>query len=88
MKIQALGGCCGKKSTANYEAIVEAAKELDITDEVIHVTDMEEIMSLGVMSTPGLVIDGKVMSAGRALSVKEAKAIIEKAMSKKACCCK
>ena len=61
---------------------------MDITDEVIHVTDMEEIMSLGVMSTPGLVIDGKVMSAGRALSVKEAKAIIEKAMSKKACCCK
>lgn len=88
MKIQALGGCCSKKSTANYEAIVEAAKELDITDEVIHVTDMEAIMSLGVMSTPGLVIDGKVMSAGRALSVKEAKALIEKAMSKKACCCK
>lgn len=87
MKIQALGGCC-KKSTANYEAIVEAAKELGITDEVIHVTDMEEIMSLGVMSTPGLVIDGKVMSAGRALSVKEAKALIEKAMSKKTCCCK
>lgn len=87
MKIQALGGCC-KKQTANYEAIVEAAKELGITDEVIHVTDMEEIMSLGVMSTPGLVIDGKVMSAGRALSVKEAKALIEKAMSKKACCCK
>ena len=83
MKIQALGGCC-KKSTANYEAIVEAAKELGIADEVIHVTDVEEIMSLGVMSTPGLVIDGKVMSVGRALNVKEAKALIEKAMSKKA----
>lgn len=86
MKIQALGGCC-KKSTANYEAVVEAAKELGITEEVIHVTDMDEIMSLGVMSTPGLVIDGKVMSVGRALNVKEAKVLIEKAMNNKACCC-
>lgn len=48
---------------------------------------LEEIMNLGVMSTPGLVIDGKVMSAGRALNVKEAKALIEKAIGKKACCC-
>lgn len=86
MKIQALGGCC-KKSTANYEAVVEAAKELGITEEVINVTDMDEIMSLGVMSTPGLVIDGKVMSVGRALNVKEAKVLIEKAMNNKACCC-
>lgn len=84
MKIQALGGCC-KKSTANYEAVVEAAKELGITEEVINVTDMDEIMSLGVMSTPGLVIDGKVMSVGRALNVKEA--AIKKAMNNKACCC-
>ncbi len=86
MKIQALGGCC-KKSTANYEAIVEAVKELSLEDEVIHVTDMDEIMSLGVMATPGLVIDGKVMSAGRALNVNQAKELIEKASDKTTCCC-
>lgn len=86
MKIQALGGCC-KKSNANYEAVVEAVKELGLEDEIIHVTDMEEIMALGVMSTPGLVIDGKVMSAGRALNVKQAKELIEKAMGTKSCSC-
>lgn len=86
MKIQALGGCC-KRSTANYEAVVQAAKELGITDEVIHVTDMNEIMELGVMATPGLVIDGKVMSVGRSLNVTQAKELIQKSMSKCACCC-
>ena len=85
MKIQALGGCC-KKSIANYEAVVAAVKELGITDEVIHVTDMEEIMNLGVMSTPGLVIDGKIMSVGRTLSINEAKKLIEKAMTSAMTC--
>ena len=33
--------------------------------EVLHVTDHREIMAHGVLSTPGLVIDGKVVSAGR-----------------------
>lgn len=86
MKIQALGGCC-KKSMANYEAVVEAVKELGLEDEVIHITDMEEIVKLGVMATPGLVIDGKVMSTGRLLSVKQAKELIKKSIDTKVCCC-
>ncbi len=87
MKIQALGGCCSK-STANYEAVKEATKELGLDVEVEHVTDMNDIMNLGVMATPGLVIDGKVMSAGRPLNVKQAKELIEKAMNGKCCCSK
>ena len=87
MKIQALGGCCSK-STANYEAVKEAVKELGLDVEIEHVTDMNDIMNLGVMATPGLVIDGKVMSAGRPLNVKQAKELIEKAMSGKCCCSK
>ncbi|MFA6675955.1 MAG: thioredoxin family protein [Bacilli bacterium] len=86
MEIKALGGCC-KKTIANYEAIVQAAKELGIKEEVIHVTDMNEIMDLGVMSTPGLVIDGKIMSIGRVLTVAQAKELINKAMNKCSCCC-
>jgi len=86
MKIQALGGCC-KKSTANYEAIVEAVKELGLNDEVIHVSDMNEIMSMGVMATPGLAIDGKILSVGRTLNVKQAKELIKKAMDSNTCNC-
>ena len=33
--------------------------------EIRHVTDYQEILAHGVMSTPGLVIDGKVVSVGR-----------------------
>jgi hypothetical protein len=36
-----------------------------IEAEILHVTDPREIVARGVMGTPGLVIDGKVVSAGR-----------------------
>jgi len=86
MKIQALGGCC-QKSAANYEAIVQAVKELKLDVEVEHVSDFDEIMKLGVMATPGLVIDGKILSVGRALNVKQAKELISKVIEKKPDCC-
>jgi hypothetical protein len=63
MKIQALGCGC-KRSTANYEAVVEAAKELGITDEVEFYKDSDGIMAMGIMSTPALVIDNKIYCDG------------------------
>lgn len=78
MKIQALGGCC-KKSTINYERAIEAAKICGIVEQVEHVADMKEIMKLGVMTTPGLVINGKVVSMGRLLTTKQIIELIEKA---------
>lgn len=60
MKIQTLGGCC-KKSTANHEAIVEAVKQLGLDVTVENVSDVNEIIKLGVLATPGLAIDGKVL---------------------------
>lgn len=86
MKIQTLGGCC-KKSTANHEAVVEAVKELGLNVIVENVSDMNEIMNLGVLATPGLVIDGKVLSAGRSLSVEQAKKLINQSLSTSKCCC-
>lgn len=82
MKIQTLGGCC-RRSAANHEAVVEAAKELGIADEVENVSDVGKIMSLGVMATPGLAIDGRVVSFGRVLSVAQAKELLSKAMGEK-----
>ena len=85
MVIKALGGCC-KKSTQNYENVCLAVKELGLDVEVEHVSDMNEIMKLGVMATPGLIIDNKVVSVGRMLTVSQAKELIER-FGKNGCCC-
>jgi small redox-active disulfide protein 2 len=80
MKIQALGCGC-KRSTANYEAIVKAAKELGITDEVEFYKDSEGIMAMGIMSTPALMIDNKIYAMGRVLTVEQAKELLKQAQS-------
>ena len=76
MKIQILGTGCAKckKLTENAEA---AAKELGPDVVVEKVSDMKEIMKMGVMTTPALVVDGKVKSTGKVLSAAEIKAIVK-----------
>jgi small redox-active disulfide protein 2 len=62
--IEVLGsGCanCNRLEANAREAVIMAG----VDAEVLHVTDPREIVGRGVMSTPGLVIDGKVVSAGR-----------------------
>lgn len=90
MIIQALGGCC-KKSQMNYENAVKAAAAAGLLSTVEHVTDPEQIMNLGVLSTPGIVIDGKVMASGRISTVAQILEMIEKrrpaATEAKTACC-
>ncbi|MBK1721482.1 thioredoxin family protein [Thiocystis violacea] len=56
------GGCRNCEVTAN--AITQAAREAGVEIELVKVTDMAEILGFGVMSTPGVVLDGKVVHAG------------------------
>ena len=71
-KIQVLGSGCAKcKKLA--EIAEEAAKEVGIEYEIEKVTDIQEIMSFGVMTTPALVIDGNVKVSGRVPSRKTIK---------------
>lgn len=61
--VKVLGsGCRNCEITA--KAIAQAAKEAGVEIELEKVTDLAQIISFGVMSTPGVVIDGKVMHAG------------------------
>jgi small redox-active disulfide protein 2 len=75
MEIKALGGCC-MKSAKNLLNIQKAIHEVGLDIDVIEVYDINEIMSYGVMITPGLVIDGVAVSSGYLLSVEEAKNLI------------
>jgi small redox-active disulfide protein 2 len=60
--IKVLGsGCKNCETTANLIAI--AAEQAGVEIELEKVTDMAEIMGFGVMSTPGVVIDGEVVHA-------------------------
>jgi len=56
------GGCRNCDVTANV--IDQAAKEAGVEITLEKVTDMAEILGYGVMSTPGVVLDGKVVHAG------------------------
>jgi len=74
-KIQILGTGCPKckKLAENAEA---AARALGIEYEIEKITDITEIMKLGVMMTPALVVDGDVKSAGKAISADDIKKLI------------
>ena len=76
MEIKVLGtGCAGCK--ALYETTKQAVAELGIEATVIKEEDLMKIMSYNVLSLPGLVIDGKVVSAGKKLSVSDVKELIK-----------
>jgi small redox-active disulfide protein 2 len=62
--IEVLGSGCANCNRLEANAR-EAVNMAGVEAEVLHVTDPREIVGRGVMSTPGLVIDGKVVSAGR-----------------------
>lgn len=76
MDIKVLGtGCktCKKLYQDAKDAVVEVGAGIDVT----YITDMAEITSLGIMSTPALIIDGKVKAMGRAPKKKEIMQMIE-----------
>jgi len=70
MKIEILGTGCAK-CKALEEATKQAVAQSGKFAQVEKVDDIQKIMAYGVMSTPGLVIDGKVVSTGKLLSVNE-----------------
>jgi len=72
MKIEVLGmGCsnCDKLYRHALEAVKSSGKKV----EVVKVEDIQKIMAYGVLSTPALVIDGKVKAAGKVPKVEEIK---------------
>jgi len=77
MIIKVLGSGC--KNCVTLKENTEAAlKTLGIEAEIVKVEDFKDIMAYGVMQTPALVIDEKVVSFGKVLKPKEIAGILEK----------
>lgn len=81
MKIEVLGTGC--KSCENlYQAVMEAVAEIG-SDKMIVVEKVNDIIyfaKMGVFMTPGLVIDGKVISSGKAMSAEQIKVKIKESL--------
>lgn len=77
MKIKVLGtGCTNCKKLEDNAKIV--VKELGLDATIEKVEDIVEIMKYGVMKTPALVVDEKVVIKGRLASIDEIKEILSK----------
>jgi small redox-active disulfide protein 2 len=63
MDIKVLGAGCRNCSTT-AELITKKANELGVTITLDKISDYPEIIRYGVMSTPGIVIDGKLVHSG------------------------
>ncbi len=68
--IKVLGTGCAKCNSLEANAI-EALKKLGIDEPIEHVKDIVEIAKLGVMSTPALMVDGKILFTGKVATVEE-----------------
>lgn len=67
MKIEVLGSGCAKCKRLEKN-VKEAVKNTGVKAEIVKVEDISKIMARGVMMTPALAIDGKVVSTGKVLS--------------------
>ena len=72
MKIEILGTGCPKCKMLEENA-KKAVAEAGVKAEIIKVTEIEKIIDYGVMSTPAIVIDGKMKSSGKIPDVSEIK---------------
>lgn len=70
MEIKVLGPGCAN-CTKLYEITEGVVKELGMDAKVLKVTDMLQISLAGIMSTPGLVVNGKVKHSGKPLPTAE-----------------
>jgi len=72
MKIQIAGpGCPNCQNTERN--VIDACAALELAAEISHMTNIADILDLGVMRTPAVVIDGEVVISGRVPTVSELK---------------
>ena len=76
MNVKVLGGGCCKCETL-LENTIEAITNLGIDAEVEYITDFAVIGSYGIMSTPAIIVDEKIVSMGKVLKAKEIEKLLQ-----------
>ena len=82
MKLQILGTGCTRCKTLTAR-VTEVVHEKKLFAEIEKIEGMEEIVKFGVMSTPALALDGKILFSGRVPTVREIGELILAAQTKK-----
>jgi small redox-active disulfide protein 2 len=78
MQLLVIGpGCTKCRTLAQFTE--QAVKELGVQAEITKVTDLKQIMALGVMMTPALAVNGSVKVVGKVPSVAELKTLLSQA---------
>ena len=84
MNIKVIGSGCDKCDKV-YALVQEAVEELALEAEIEKVEDLIEIVKLGVMSAPSIMIDGKVVISGQVPTKEKIKKILERVMLQRHC---
>jgi len=79
MKRIIIAGSGCKRCIATEENVKKAVEELKIDASVEHIYDPKEFVKFGVMITPAVIVDGKVLFAGKVPTVEDIKQVLSKA---------
>jgi len=75
MKIQVVGPGC-PRCQQTEQNVFNACAELDLPADISHIYDVKEFPKLGVMMTPAVIVDGKIVVQGKLPTVEELKKIL------------
>lgn len=76
MAVKILGSGCSK-CNALEASTLQALQELNLDTSIEHVKDFAQIASYGVMTTPALVYNGKVLTYGKILNTEQVKILLQ-----------
>lgn len=77
MKIQVAGPGC-PRCQETEKNVREACSQLNLDADISHVFDMKEFAKLGVLFTPAVIVDGKIVVSGKLPTIDELKNIFSK----------
>ncbi len=75
MKIQVAGPGC-PRCQETEKNVREACAQLNLAADISHVFDMKEFVKLGVLFTPAVIVDGKIVVSGKLPTVEELKKVL------------